>query len=164
MKKELIIEALEAFEGKLLRYAMQLLGNQEQARDVVQDTFLSMWKESGDEVRNHLAPWLFRVCRNRVFDVLRKEKRMKALGEKEIVDDNPNVDEKMEKKENSNEIFALIKKLPKNQREVLFLKFQNDLSYAQISEVTGLTISNVGYLIHVGVKAIQQRISSREGA
>ena len=49
--------------------------------------------------------------------------------------------------------------LPKNQREVIRMKFQFELSYQEISEITGLSTSNVGYLIHVGVKALKKKLN-----
>ena len=46
--------------------------------------------------------------------------------------------------------------LPDNQQEVIRLKFQNDLSYREISEITGLSVSNVGFLLHVGIKRLRE--------
>jgi RNA polymerase sigma factor (sigma-70 family) len=47
--------------------------------------------------------------------------------------------------------------LPPRQQEVLQLKFQNDLSYQQISEITELSVSNVGVMIHNALKTLRQR-------
>ena len=46
-------------------------------------------------------------------------------------------------------------RLPENQQECIRLKFQNGLSYKEISEVTKLSVSNVGFLIHSGIKTIR---------
>jgi RNA polymerase sigma-70 factor (ECF subfamily) len=54
----------------------------------------------------------------------------------------------------------LLDSLPKNQREVVYLKFQCDLSYKEISEVTRLTVSNVGFLIHTALKNIRKQVLS----
>jgi DNA-directed RNA polymerase specialized sigma24 family protein len=48
--------------------------------------------------------------------------------------------------------------LPDNQREVLYLKFQCDLSYKEISNITQLSVTNVGFLIHTGVKSVREKI------
>ena len=50
----------------------------------------------------------------------------------------------------------LLDRLPDNQQEVIRLKFQNDLSYREISEITGLSVSNVGFLLHVGIKRLRE--------
>ncbi len=49
----------------------------------------------------------------------------------------------------------LLESLPANQREVIRLKFQNGFSYQEISRISGHTVSNVGYLIHAGIKALR---------
>jgi RNA polymerase sigma-70 factor (ECF subfamily) len=48
--------------------------------------------------------------------------------------------------------------LPDNQQEVIRLKVQNGLSYREISEVTGLSVSNVGFLLHKGIKTIREKM------
>ena len=52
-------------------------------------------------------------------------------------------------------VMALLETLPSNQREVLRLKFQNGFSYQEISRISGHSISNVGYLIHAGIKTLR---------
>ena len=53
----------------------------------------------------------------------------------------------------------LLDTLPENQQEVLRLKFQAGLSYREISRVTELSVSNVGYLIHTAIKSIRQAMN-----
>ena len=54
---------------------------------------------------------------------------------------------------------AQLHQLPANQQEVIRLKFQHGLSYKEISAVTGLTVSNVGFLMHTGISALRQRLA-----
>ena len=61
-------------------------------------------------------------------------------------------------RETAGEVFRLLDGLPKNQREVVYLKFQCDLSYKEISEVTQLTVTNVGFLIHTALKNIRKQV------
>jgi RNA polymerase sigma factor (sigma-70 family) len=62
--------------------------------------------------------------------------------------------------QSAGDVFQLLDSLPKNQREVVYLKFQCDLSYKEISEVTRLTVSNVGFLIHTALKNIRKQVLS----
>ena len=55
---------------------------------------------------------------------------------------------------------ALLNALPDNQREVIRLKVQHGLSYREISEVTGLSVSNVGFLLHKGITTLRVRLQS----
>ena len=56
-------------------------------------------------------------------------------------------------------VLAALDDLPDNQQEVIRLKFQHGMSYKQISEVTGLSVTNVGFLLHVGLKAVRRRLA-----
>lgn len=69
-------------------------------------------------------------------------------------------DSNLEQREAVGEIFRLVEHLPKNQREVVYLKFQCDLSYKEISEVTKLSVGNVGLLLHTALKAIRKQVLS----
>ncbi len=57
-----------------------------------------------------------------------------------------------------------MRELPPNQQEVLRLKLQNDLSYREISHITGLSESNVGYLIHVAIHTVRNSLRAAEAA
>ena len=152
-KSRWIVEALEQHESSLIRYARWILSDLESAREVVQETFLRLCKEDPARVDGHLAQWLFTVCRNLAFDARKKEARMAPLGNTEIAV-APDLDERR----TASQILQLVETLPKNQREVIYLKFQSDLSYKEISEVTKLSVSNVGFLIHSAVRAIRKQM------
>jgi len=154
-KSRWIVEALDLHERSLIRFACWILNDFESAREVVQETFLRLCKEDPDRVSGHLAQWLFTVCRNLAYDVRRKETRMAPLGQIEA-GMAPGLDEK----QTVSEILQVVETLPRNQREVIYLKFQCDLSYKEISEITKLSVSNVGFLIHTAVRNIRQHMLS----
>ncbi len=166
-RREWIGAALGRYQGPLTRYAVQITGDLERARDVVQDTFLRLCTQDPARLRDHLAPWLFKVCRNRALDVVRKEKRMSPLEDDRLEacpSAEPSVTKCLEKEQDLSHIFSVLKTLPPRQREVLQLKFQNDLSYREIAEVTKLSVSNVGFLIHTGLGAIRKQIARAASA
>lgn len=152
---------LARFERPLVRYALGLTGDLERARDVVQDTFEQLWIEARELADDHLPRWLFTVCRNRAVDMKRKEDRVKAV-ELDRIDrqesGRPGPAAIAERKAASSAVLAALDRLPENQREVVRLRFQNGLSYKEISEVTGLTVSHVGVLIHNAVKTIRTEL------
>ncbi|HYR91190.1 MAG TPA: sigma-70 family RNA polymerase sigma factor [Terriglobia bacterium] len=154
-----IVDALDLHEDALLRYAAWVLRDPELAREVVQETFLRLCREEPAKLSGHLAPWLFTVCRNLAFDTRKREARMTPLEDTDI-----GVDSNVEQKSAVNEIFRLVGNLPKNQREVVYLKFQCDLSYKEISEVTKLSVGNVGLLLHTALNAIRKRVVSEQPA
>jgi RNA polymerase sigma factor (sigma-70 family) len=153
--------ALHRHEGALLRYAARLTGNVERAREVVQDTFLKLWEADPADVDDHLAPWLFTVCRNRALDLRKKERRMTNFtqGADAVAGEDAGASKKFEEAETQSELLKVIGTLPDNQREVVRLKFQNDLSYKEIAEVTGLSVTNVGFLLHTAVQEMRRRMT-----
>ena len=157
--RELVESAQADFEGPLTGYAAGLLGGDwDRARDVVQDTFVKLHRQDPEMIRGKLKSWLYTVCRNRSIDVLRKENPMlTSSGEafENLNDSEPDPSGAMEQKERFQEVLKFLERLPENQREVIRLKFQGDLSYKEISEVTGLSVSNVGFLIHTGIKRLR---------
>ena len=152
-KSRWIVAALELHESSLIRYARWILSDLESAREVVQETFLRLCKEDPARVEGHLAQWLFTVCRNLAFDARKKEARMTPLGDTEIA-----VAPDMDDRRTVSQILQVVETLPKNQREVIYLKFQCDLSYKEISEITRLSVTNVGFLIHSAVRAIRKQM------
>jgi RNA polymerase sigma factor (sigma-70 family) len=149
------------YEGPLVRYAARITHDHERARDVVQDTFLRLCREDRRALDGHLAQWLFQVCRHRALDVQRKEHRMRATLPDKLdsqLDSSPDQADAAERGETHQAVLRLLATLPQNQQEVVRLKFQNDLSYREISEVTGLSVSNVGYLLHVALKTVRERL------
>ena len=64
----------------------------------------------------------------------------------------------LERKEALQQILRLIERLPKNQREVIYLKFESDLSYKEIAEVTRLSVTNVGFLIHTAIQTLRKEL------
>lgn len=159
-RAEWMREVLFEFEGPLVRYAQRITGDLEAARDVVQETFLRLCRQEREEVEGHLAQWLFTVCRNRALDVQRKERRMSTatdLDERASSDAAQySPDAAIETHDSANKALGLLGHLSDDQQEVIRLKFQNELSYREISEITGLSVSNVGFLLHVGIKRLRE--------
>jgi len=156
--------AVERHQAPLLRYATRLLrGDVERARDVVQDTFVRLMAQPPSEVGDHLAEWLFTVCRNRSLDVLRKEGRMKLFEEgqaERLSAPEPRPGAGLERAETQHAVLELIGRLPPNQQEVIRLKFQNGFSYKEISRITSLSVGNVGFLIHTAVTRLRREMAA----
>ena len=156
-----IESVVERYEGRLLRYASQITGDVDRGRDVVQDTFLRLCREPPSSLDGHLAEWLYTVCRNRALDVRRKEKRMQTMTDEQSATQpsrEPSQAESAETQDTSNRVSQLVDALSDNQREVVRLKFQNGLSYKEISRISELSVSNVGYLIHTAIRRLRKEL------
>ena len=171
---------LDRYERPLVRYAQSITGDLESARDVVQETFIKLARgemkeahqRAGDPeagrngsdpipsstIRSpHLEAWLFTVARNRALDHQRKFSRIIPMP---LPEDRPcgapGPAAVLERRESATSLFRLLDALSPNQREVIRLKFQNDLSYREIADITQLTVTNVGFLLHTGLKKLRE--------
>ena len=165
---------LERYERPLVRYACSILHDLDGARDVVQETFIRLVRHqeapgtdgtgpfAGEK---HLEAWLFTVCRHRAVDHQRKHSRiipMPILHEDRATDE-PSPSAQLEQSDGAATALRLLEQLSPNQREVIRLKFQNDLSYKEIAEITELTVTNVGFLIHTGLKKLRALMHALPG-
>jgi RNA polymerase sigma factor (sigma-70 family) len=160
-------EVIARWEGPLVRYAVRVSRDLDLGRDAVQETFLRLCRLNDDErseVAGHLTRWLFTVCRSRALDAKRKESRMSVVLEldERLAPDSMLPDEMLEQRETEDRAIALLDRLPETQQEVIRLKFQNDLSYREIADITGHSVSNVGFLLHTGIKRLRELMKGDE--
>jgi len=158
-----IRHVMDEHEGRLVRYAARLLGDVERARDVVQDTFLKLCRAERASVEGHVTEWLFTVCRNGALDVRRKETRMSTspdVGLATPAGDEAEPGRRLEQQEAMGSVLSWLGALPESQQEVLRLKFQNGMSYAEIGRITKKTANHVGVLIHNGLKTLRARAAA----
>ena len=148
------------YEQPLLTFAARILGDPELARDVVQDTFIRLgqsgpWQfASGDP-----AKWLFKVCRNRAIDVCRRMKRLTFIDSNALAthaSEEASPADVLASRDDHGALLRLVARLPARQQEVIQLRFQNDLSYREIADITGLTETNVGFLLHTALKVLRE--------
>ena len=151
-------------QAALTRYAARLLGDPDRARDVVQDTFVKFMAQPPAAINGHAVEWLFTVCRHRALDVLRKEGRMRRFEDgqvERVTAAEPRPGRALEHAETQATILPMIDRLPPNQQEVVRLKFQNGFSYKEISRITTLSVSNVGFLIHTAVTRLRAEFAAQ---
>lgn len=154
-------ELVRQHQSPLIRYARSIVRDEHAARDVVQDTFLQLCKQSPGELSGREVAWLFRVCHNTALNRLRKERRMThntdtVQAAKVEIDASAAA----EAGEDSQSVLRLIGGLPENQQKVIRLRFHAGLAYREISEATGLSVSNVGYLLHTALGKLRQQMQS----
>jgi len=78
-RKQFLLTALERYERPLTAYALRLTGgDSHRARDAVQHAYLQLCKQAVDDVKPKLAPWLYTVCRNQIFDEHKSSFRQKS--------------------------------------------------------------------------------------
>ena len=145
-----------SLESPLLNYTYKILSRLAPSEEVVQESFFRLWKqEFPGNFEHYPKAWLYKVCRNLALDILKKEKRMDLEGSLDEILFSPCVSETLLE---SSLIMQEVVKLTVQQQEVLVLKFKDELSYKEIAELTGLSVSHVGVLLHEALGAIREVI------
>ena len=163
-RRDWVRQAVARYERPLTAYAAHVTGNLERARDVTQETFVRLCSAERTQVEGRLAQWLFTVARNLAIDYRRKERRVPMLSETETgayadsTDAAPGPSDDAERHDSVSTVLQQLAGLPPVQQEVIRLKFQHGLSYREIGEVLNLTATNVGFLIHTGLKTLRSRL------
>ena len=161
------IEALfAALESPLLSYALRLLGDRALAEDAVQDAFMKLHAHFA-EVREPRR-WLYRTVHNQALNHRRQERKIVPLEQpgdetaqpgNDTADPQPLPDEQIARWEGVGLVRLSLDTLDPRSREVVRLKFEEDLSYQQIAERTGLKSGHVGYLLHHALKTIAAELA-----
>lgn len=153
--------ALERFERPLLQYAMSIVQDIDRARDIVQETFMRLHNQEQEAIEGHLSQWLFTVCRNCSLKSLKKEDRYIYVEAQEFESktcESLTPAMELERKERTTRVMELVTELPKNQQEVVRLRFMHHHSYQEISDITGLSVGNVGFLLNAAMRNLRGKL------
>jgi len=142
---------LTRHKSRVFAFIMSKIKNRDITEDIFQDTFIkvinSLQKGKYNEEGKFL-PWMMRIAHNLVIDHFRKESKMKNIRPTDefnifdvINNGNRGQDEEMIRKRVHADLNMLIKDLPEDQMEVLKMRYFEDLSFKQISEITGVSIN-----------------------
>ena len=153
---ELVKEYLEGKEGAfellvkrytrpLYSFVWRLCGNKESSEDIVQDTFLKVWKNIKKfDLERNFRVWIYTIARNSTYDFLRKKKLImfsemdnvneESSFEENLADTSPIADQLFEEKEASKNINESIKLLPERYREVVILRHETGMTFEDISD------------------------------
>ena len=153
----------ESLELPLLRYAYQLVKKPEVAQDLVQDAFLKLHANQSAVLEP--KPWLYRTVHNLAMNYHRKENRVISLSDENQAGHpatesapEPMPDEYISRIEAIGQMRLALAHLDSKKRELLRLKFEEELSYKEISARTGLSVGNVGYQLHHLLKSLATEI------
>ena len=151
------------FHLKLYRVAFRLLGNTQDAEDMVQETYLKLWKKREElppDIEN-MEAYCTTLIKNLCFDVLRSnrpnENNRATEGLDLIGDDNPM--REVELRDEVNQVKRIIGTLPKQQQQIVVMRDVHDCSYEEIEQATGLSAINIRVLLSRTRKKIREQFN-----
>lgn len=158
---EVIDQLVQQYERPLLSYAHRMLGRDWQgAQDAVQETFLRLCRQDREQVQSRVAAWLYTVCRSRVIDMQRTNRSSPTdTSQMNLADPSPDASQVASDAEEQDQLAGMVDQLTPRQQEVLRLRMQGGLSYREIADVTGLSVSNVGFHLHAAVRSLRDSLA-----
>lgn len=134
--------------GSLYRIAFYLLESEQDAEDVLQDLYVKLWSRRDvlDSVENPKA-YCFRLLKNSCIDHIREKSREIPGAADDNVPDDTDISAETESRDSLKRVTGLVGTLSAGQREVLRLKVIEDLSYEEISGITGMNYLTLRVLL-----------------
>jgi RNA polymerase sigma-70 factor (ECF subfamily) len=165
---ELLDRLIETYQHRLLRYLMFLTGKREVAEDLFQETWMRVLLRGAQyNGKARFDTWLFTIARNLVIDLSRK-RTMASLEEMsgsadddrpfEIPMDAPSPLEQFATREDHAEVAEVLLGLEPTYREVLVLRFHEEMSLEEIATVTRAPLSTVKSRLYRGLAALKPRL------
>jgi RNA polymerase sigma-70 factor (ECF subfamily) len=167
----LLDQLIVRFQHRLLRYLLFLTGNREMAEDLFQEVWMRVLTRGGQfNGKARFETWLFTIARNLVIDQRRKrtmsslDELFEAGGEDdrpmafEVADHEPGPFDRLSNVEDREQISAALLQLDTLYREVLVLRFHEDLSLEEIAKVTRAPLSTVKSRLYRGMASIKPHL------
>ena len=161
---ELLADLVERCQHRLVRYLLYLTGRRDYAEDLAQETWVRVLQRGSQyNGRQRFDPWLFAIARHLAIDYLRKKRR--AVQTASLPDDRdeillvsssgPSPFEAAARSEDAIRLAGQLQILSPLYREALLLRFQEDLSLAEIAQVLGAPVTTVTSRIYRGLAALR---------
>jgi RNA polymerase sigma-70 factor (ECF subfamily) len=167
----LLDELITRYQHRLLRYLLFLTGNREMAEDLFQEVWMRVLVRGAQfNGKARFETWLFTIARNLVID-LRRKRTMASLDELfetgneddrpmniEVADNHPSPFDSFSSYEDREHIAAALLQLDTLYREVLVLRFHEELTLEEIAKVTRAPLSTVKSRLYRGLSAIKPKL------
>jgi RNA polymerase sigma-70 factor (ECF subfamily) len=160
----LLADLVEGYQQRLVRYLLYLTGRRDCAEDLAQETWIRVLQRGSQyNGRQRFDPWLFAIARNLAIDHVRK--KLKTVQTASLPDDRdamllvpssgPSPFEAAARSEDAMRLAGQLQILSPLYREALLLRFQEELSLAEIAQVVGTPVTTVTSRIYRGLEALR---------
>lgn len=165
-------ELVEMYKDKMYHLGYRMLGNAQEAEDVVQETFLRVYTNlhKYDDTQK-FSTWIYRIATNLCIDRLRKKKNVYSL-DAEMTDGDGNdfysllpseeetPEEQLVLTETQQRIRRAIEDLPEKYKSVVILKYLHDQSLQEIADVLNMPVTTVKTRVHRGREFLRKRLEA----
>ena len=160
MKNEVLEELFKRYYNEAKLYVASLCRDSALADEIVSSSFYKAFTKL-DEAGNNFKFWLFKVCRNTYFDMLRRRGRLTALSESMASEEEGDLADRLIKQEEYAALYRAISLLKENLREVIELYYFGEMSVAEIAGITEESTANVKVMLYRGRMKLKQILEGR---
>ena len=161
--KEAFLQAYDMYVDEIFRFVYFKVNNREQARDITSQVFLKTWnhlRENKLEDKKTLRALIYTIARNTIIDHYRSSRMQKVDIDDEdepldIQDQQRNPAEQVEVDSDMEMVREKMKELKDEYREILLMRYINELSFPEIARITGRSKNNARVICHRAMKALQ---------
>ena len=151
-------KSVDSYSDGIFRFILKNIKDEDEAKDIVQDTYEKMWIRASEVSFNKVKSYLFSTAYHTMIDKIRKNKRITSLGDSDdyigtYTDSYNGLSEVLDE---------ALNKLPDIQRSVILLRDYEGYAYNEIAEITDLSESQVKVYIYRGRLALKKYIGSIE--
>jgi len=169
---DLLDRLIQQYHYRLLRYLLMLTANQETAEDLFQETWVRVLEKGRQyDARWKFEAWLFTIARHLTIDFLRRRQpqSLDALldpgeGERPMELHDPEGTTPFEaaaQSEEARHVASLLLRLPASYREVLVLRFQEDLDFGEIASIVRAPLSTIKSRLYRGLEALREHLEEQ---
>ena len=165
-------ELIERYQGKLFAYLYRLIGSRQDAEDLLQDVFVKAYKNLRSyDTQRKFSSWIYRIAHNEAVNHIKRKslrrfipwENVTAAKDKiEISSAEEGADKAWIRKEINKEVDEAIDRLPLKYKQVLVLRYYQDKSYEEISEISGKPVNTVGTLINRAKKKLSEELETKK--
>lgn len=164
MQVEEFNQLVAKLKDKMYRLAYRVVKNEEEARDVVQESFIKIWnkREKLSEIENKDA-YCMTITRNMGIDKLRGKKINASDIDEQygLESDTANPERTLVAKDELSQVMKVVNALPENHRTVIQLRDIEGYTYKEISEMTGYSLEKVKVYLHRARTRLRQQLKNR---
>lgn len=155
---------VQRYQEPLIHFLRGILGTEDEVFDCAQEAFLAAYRNLWRYSPSHtFRAWLYAIARNKAIDLIRKKKREIPLSiDENLVDHQAGPEEAWLRKEQALDVQAILEELPEHYRQALYLRYQQELNYEEISTVLNIPLSSVKTHLHRGKEKLRQIMERRK--
>ncbi|MHB8156946.1 MAG: RNA polymerase sigma factor [Desulfocucumaceae bacterium] len=162
-----VANLIPIYSPEIYRLALYLLQSPEEAMDAASDIFARLYANPGIIPADHFRPWLLKVAYNHCRDILRRRSTLKRLlpkiYHKTLPTSGPTPEQAALEAEEQALVRQAVARLPDQERAMVFLRYYQQLSYAEISGITGIPEATVGTRLHRAREKLRSILTDQKG-